>query len=103
MKPVFLFSFFVVMPLAVPSLAGQEKELLGPPGKKELDKKAEPASKVELAKKDEDKGKLPLTKLYPSRLMPDLCLLKYRVTTRSPVCQAYFDQGLGFLYSYVWM
>jgi len=92
--PVLLFLF---APVALPA---QEKELLPPPPKKER----LPEEKKTTAKKDDaDKGKLPITKLNPSRLMPDLCLVKYRVTTRSPVCQAYFDQGLGFLYSYVWM
>jgi tetratricopeptide (TPR) repeat protein len=47
--------------------------------------------------------KLPLTKLIPSKVMPNLCDLKYQVTTSSPECQAFFDQGLGFYYSYVWM
>jgi tetratricopeptide (TPR) repeat protein len=41
--------------------------------------------------------------LTPSKILPNLCLLKYRVTTNSPECQAFFDQGLGFFYSYVWM
>jgi hypothetical protein len=36
-------------------------------------------------------------------LVPNLCSLKYRVSTSSPECQAFFDQGLGYLYSYVWM
>jgi tetratricopeptide (TPR) repeat protein len=35
--------------------------------------------------------------------MPDLCVFRYRVSTESPECQAYIDQGLGFFYSYVWM
>ncbi len=47
--------------------------------------------------------KLPLTGLAPARIVPDLCLLKYRVSTAAPECQAFFDQGLAFLYSYVWM
>src|SRR5437867_2576121 len=50
-----------------------------------------------------DQGKLPLTGLSPSKIFPDLCILKYRVSTHSPQCQAFFDQGLGFFYSYVWM
>jgi tetratricopeptide (TPR) repeat protein len=49
------------------------------------------------------KDALPLTKLPPAKLFPDLCVVKYRVTTSSPECQAFFDQGLGYLYSYVWM
>jgi Tfp pilus assembly protein PilF len=47
--------------------------------------------------------RLPLSGLKPSILVPDLCLLRYRVSTTSPECQAFFDQGLGYFYSYVWM
>jgi tetratricopeptide (TPR) repeat protein len=47
--------------------------------------------------------KLTITKLAPAKLVPNLCLLKYPITTSSPQCQAYFDQGLGYFYSYVWM
>jgi tetratricopeptide (TPR) repeat protein len=47
--------------------------------------------------------KLPMTGLAPSKLIPNLCLVKYRVTTTSSECQAFFDQGLGYFYSYVWM
>lgn len=54
-------------------------------------------------KKEAPKNQLPITKLAPAKLIPNLCLVKYRVTTSSPECQAYFDQGLGYLYSYVWM
>src|SRR5262249_57189277 len=43
------------------------------------------------------------TRLAPSRLTPDICVYRYRITTTSPECQAYFDQGLGYFYSYVWM
>jgi tetratricopeptide (TPR) repeat protein len=46
---------------------------------------------------------LPLTKLAPAKLVPDICLLRYRITTTSPTCQAYFDQALGYYYSYVWL
>ena len=45
---------------------------------------------------------LPHSKLPPAELIADLCLLKYRVSTTSPECQAFFDQGLGFYYSYTW-
>src|SRR5262245_64296402 len=48
-------------------------------------------------------AKLPMTGLAPSKLVPDLCLVRYRVSTQSPECQAFFDQGLGYFYSYVWM
>lgn len=56
-------------------------------------------------KKDEpkDPSKLPLTKLSRAKLIPDLCVLMYPITTSSPECQAYFNQGLGYFYSYVWM
>lgn len=50
-----------------------------------------------------DALKLPMTKLAPAKLFPNLCLVKYPVTTRSPECQAFFDQALGYYYSYVWM
>src|SRR5215813_11745916 len=48
-------------------------------------------------------AKMPLSGLSPAKIAPDLCLLRYRVSTQSPECQAYFDQGLGYFYSYVWM
>jgi tetratricopeptide (TPR) repeat protein len=47
--------------------------------------------------------KMPLTGLAPSKINPNLCLLRYRISTSSPECQAHFDQGLGYFYSYVWM
>lgn len=46
---------------------------------------------------------LPITKLAPGKIVPNLCLLHYRVSTNSPQCQAFVDQGLGYFYSYVWM
>jgi hypothetical protein len=48
-------------------------------------------------------AKLPLCGLAPSKYVPDLCLVRYRVSTGSPECQAFFDQALGYYYSYVWM
>lgn len=59
-----------------------------------------PAEKKKEEKKDD---KLPHTKLAPAKHFPGLCLVKYRVSTASPECQAYFDQGLGYFYSYVWI
>ena len=50
-----------------------------------------------------DAGNLPHTKLRTAQLIPDLCVVKYRVSTTSPECQALVDQGLGYYYSYVWM
>src|SRR5262245_3253837 len=47
--------------------------------------------------------KLPMTGLAPSKLASDLCLVRYRISTTSPECQEFFDQGLGYFYSYVWM
>ncbi|MCS6852170.1 MAG: hypothetical protein NZ700_13490 [Gemmataceae bacterium] len=47
--------------------------------------------------------RLPLSNLAPARLVPNLCVLKYRISTSSSECQAFFDQGLGYYYSYVWM
>jgi tetratricopeptide (TPR) repeat protein len=47
--------------------------------------------------------KMPLTGLAAAKSMPNLCLLRYRISTDSPECQAFFDQGLGFFYSYAWM
>jgi tetratricopeptide (TPR) repeat protein len=46
---------------------------------------------------------LPLSHLRPAKLVPGLCCLKYRISTISPECQAFFNQGLGYFYSYVWM
>ncbi|MEI6687441.1 MAG: hypothetical protein WCN64_14960, partial [Planctomycetota bacterium] len=43
------------------------------------------------------------TKLKPSRVEKELCLYRYRIYTSSPLCQAFNDQGLAYLYSYAWM
>jgi tetratricopeptide (TPR) repeat protein len=48
-------------------------------------------------------GKMPMSGLTPARLLPNQCSLSYRISTSSPECQAFFDQGLGYYYSYVWM
>ncbi len=48
-------------------------------------------------------SKMPRTGLSPAKLIPNLCSVHYRISTSSPDCQAFFDQGLGYLYSYVWM
>jgi tetratricopeptide (TPR) repeat protein len=53
--------------------------------------------------RDPPSNKLPMCGLPPSKLAPNLCVLKYRISTSSPECQAFFDQGLGYFYSYVWM
>ncbi len=46
---------------------------------------------------------MPLTGLSPSKIFPNLCLLKYPISTTSTDCQKYCDQALGFYYSYVWI
>src|SRR5262245_58551904 len=61
---------------------------------KKVDPKKEDANKV-------DPNKLPLSKLAPAKLIPNLCVVQYPITTSSPECQAYFNQGLGYFYSYV--
>ncbi len=43
--------------------------------------------------------KMPMTGLAPSKLVPELCLLRYRISTTSPECQEFFDQALGYFYS----
>jgi hypothetical protein len=48
-------------------------------------------------------GKLPMCGLTPAKSLPKQCLLSYRISTDSAKCQEFFDQGLGFYYSYVWM
>jgi Tfp pilus assembly protein PilF len=55
------------------------------------------------ASQESKNGKMPLTGLAAAKLIPNLCSVHYRVSTSSPDCQAFFDQGLGYLYSYVWM
>jgi tetratricopeptide (TPR) repeat protein len=50
-----------------------------------------------------DDGKMPMSKLAPAKLFPPIGAIRYRVTTSSPECQAYFDQGLNYFYSYVYM
>src|SRR5438445_9372180 len=47
--------------------------------------------------------KMPFTGLAPSKISPNLCVFKYRISTSSPECQEFFNQGLGYFYSYVWM
>jgi tetratricopeptide (TPR) repeat protein len=80
----------------------QKPEAIPPPPKgdpKKPDPK-KPEPKVDDKKND---GRLPHTKLMPAKLMPNLSDLKYRVSTTSPECQAFFDQGIAYYYAYVWM
>src|ERR1700722_19709741 len=46
---------------------------------------------------------LSLSNLHVAKIVPNLCGLHYGVSTTSPECQAFVDQGLGYFYSYVWM
>lgn len=55
------------------------------------------------ARKPQGPPRLPVTNLTHAKLVPDLCVLRYRVSTQSERCQAYVDQALGYYYSYVWM
>jgi len=47
--------------------------------------------------------RMPRTKLRPAVYFPDLCVYRYPVATRSPECQKFVDQALGWYYSYVWI
>src|SRR5947209_6282192 len=91
--PRLAFPLLVALLLALPPA---HATLAPAPQKK---KKADP-QKTEPGKKGE--AKLPLCNLAPAKLVPNLCVVKYRISTTSPECQAFFDQGLGYFYSYVW-
>jgi tetratricopeptide (TPR) repeat protein len=85
--------------------AGAAKET-APESSASADAKPAPsaaAAKGVAKKAKGDFGDLALSDLPPSKIAPDLCLLRYRVSTSSPECQEFFDQGLGYFYSYVWM
>ncbi len=45
---------------------------------------------------------MPITKLAPAQPYFHQCVLHYPITTNSPECQKFFDQALGYYYSYVW-
>ncbi|HEY7314957.1 MAG TPA: tetratricopeptide repeat protein [Gemmataceae bacterium] len=62
-----------------------------------------PSLRADTPPKPKLPAKLPMTGLAPSKLVPDLCGVRYRISTTSPECQEFFDQGLGYFYSYVWM
>ena len=72
------------IPVLVVALLGVQVAFAGPPVDKVL-----PA-------------KLPLSGQAPAKLVPNLCLLRYRISTDSTKCQAFFDQGLAYFYSYVY-
>lgn len=56
-----------------------------------------------LTKPVKNPNAMPLTGLAPAKMVPNLCVYSYRVSTLSPECQACCDQAIGYYYSYVWM
>ena len=46
---------------------------------------------------------MPLTRLSPAKITPDLCVYRYAVGTTSAECQRHCDQAFAYYYSYVWM
>jgi tetratricopeptide (TPR) repeat protein len=62
-----------------------------------------PVSAPKPAPKADTGATMPMIGLAPSKIVPGLCVYRYRIGTTSPESQAHFDQGLGYLYSYVWM
>jgi len=46
---------------------------------------------------------MPLTRLSPAKLVPNICVYRYAVGTSSMACQQHCDQAFGYAYSYVWM
>jgi tetratricopeptide (TPR) repeat protein len=54
-------------------------------------------------KPDAKKFDLEHCKMSKAKVVPDLCHVRYRVSTESAMCQKFVDQGLGYYYSYVWM
>ena len=72
------------------------------PDPKKVEDKKDP-KKPEEKKLEKFDGKVPATKLSSAKLIPNLSPLTYRVSTSSPECQAFFDQGLAYYYGYVWM
>ncbi len=88
-----------VLTASIPAAAAQQSPKAA---EKAADKAPPAAGKVGKDEPKKDDHRLPHSKLDPARLIPDLCVVKYRVSTTSPECQAFFDQGLAFYYSYVW-
>src|SRR6266404_3787455 len=80
----------------LPGLVLQAQE----PGKKPADTPEKKTPEKKTPEKTENQ--LAHCKLPSAELIADLCSVKYRVSTASPECQAFFDQGLGFYYSYTW-
>ncbi len=92
-SPRLAIPLLVALLLALPSAHAA----LGPTPQKK--KKSDPAQ-ANPGKKGA--ARLPLCGLPPAKIIPNLCVVKYRISTTSPECQAFFDQGLGYFYSYVW-
>jgi len=94
---------FVSLPLAAPA-AEQPREVAPAPRLVKVTEKAAPTPvraipPTPAARPDG----MPITGLSPSKLFSNLCQYQYRVSTSSPECQQFCDQGLGFYYSYVWI
>ena len=73
-------AFFLSLLVLLPA-AGQP-----PQGKSRFKKKGGPAAE-KLADPKAAADKLPLSGLGPAKIMPNLCVLKYRVTTQSLLCK----------------
>jgi len=87
-----------VLAFAQPPEAVQNPAPQSPDKPKPADK-TKPAAKPEAA----DPKRLPISKLAPGKIQPGLSPLHYPITTSSSECQVFFDQGLAYLYCYVWM
>ena len=73
-----------------------------PPSQTKTEGKAEGNTKVEAAPLPKN-NKLELCELAPAKYWPGLCLYQYPISCKNPQSQELFNQGLGYLYSYVWM
>jgi tetratricopeptide (TPR) repeat protein len=80
-----------VATLALVNAGANSADVAPPPREKKLDAPQPP------------KDAMPVTGLSPAKPMFDACVYKYAVSTRSPECQAFVNQGLGMYYSYVWI
>jgi len=62
-----------------------------------------PDSSAKASPEKSQEPKMELSKLVPAKVRTGLCLYSYPISTRDPEVQKLFDQGLGYMYSYVWM
>ena len=94
----FLFVCVAVVALAAPLTAFAQRKGKGTPDSPSIPPVHAPAAALVAIDQ-----RLPITKLAPASLVPNLCHYRYRVTTPSAECQAFLDQAMGYYYSYVWM